>query len=131
MQLLRNIVLVLALMVLVKGLWCLFAPGSLQKTVDWWTRIPRGLARQLGFLLIAIGFVLIGLAIRQMGNAVIGAVTVIGTVFVLDGLVYLHPPVLQAVAKPFGASGAKWLVRVFGVIAVAVAGVLLFAYFRG
>ena len=130
MQILRTIVLVLALASLLKGVWCLVRPDSVQKATDWWLQIPVWVARQLAVLLVLGGVACIGLAVWQMGNAVVATVTILGTVFVLAGLVYFWPALLQAAGKPFGTAGRLWIVRAAGVLALVAAAVLFVVYLK-
>jgi len=129
--LLRTVVLVAAILALLKGVACLAAPRAMRKTVDWWLRIPADAARAVGVVLIVGGCVLIGLAVLQMRNAVVAAVTVLGTAWFLAGLAYLRPPVLQAIAKPCGTAGPVWSIRVVGAVALIFAFVLLVIHGHG
>ena len=131
MDILRIIVVVVAVLALIKGVWLLAAPGSAQRFVDWWLGMPAGVARQLGILTSIGGLVLIGLAVAAMRNATVAVVTVLGTLWVLAGLIYLWPPALQALGKPFGSAGARWWMRLMGGVALLVGAILLIIYLSG
>lgn len=127
----RTIVLILAILAVVKGLWLLVIPASAQRTVDWWLRIPVVVGRQLGVTLIVAGIILIGVAVAAITELTVAIVIIVGTLWVLAGLLYLYPPILQTVGRPFGVNGPIWLMRAAGAVAVLFAMALLWVYWRG
>jgi uncharacterized protein YjeT (DUF2065 family) len=129
MTTLQIIILVLALLALLKALLLLFLPAGSRRTVEWFSELPGGVLRTVGALVIAVGVVLIGCAIAEMRDPVIGAVTIVGTLFVVGGMLYQWPPVIRTLTRPFGEQGRTWMVRACGLVAFAVAVVLFVILF--
>ena len=128
MEILRTIVLVVGLVALLKGLWFLLLPDLARGFVDWWLRLPARVGRQLGLLSMILGVGFTGLAVARMHSATVAAVTIMGTLWVLGGLLYLSPDVLQTVGRSFGTHGPRWWARTAGGVAVAAGLVLLAIY---
>ena len=129
MEILRTIVLIFAVLALLKGVWMLAFPSGAQQVAAWWLNIPAAVSRQLGVLFIVFGLLLIGWAVRQLQDSVIGAAIVIGAVIMVGGFLYLWPSAIRALGKPFQPEGSKWLMRGLGVLLLMLAGILFFVYF--
>ena len=129
METLQVILLVISLVALGKALLLLLAPTTSKRIVEWWVGMPDMVLRTLGLLAILAGCVFIGCAIAEMRDPVIGAVTILGTLFVVGGMLYQWPTVIRALSKPFGINGRTWAVRAVALLAFTVAIVLFVVLF--
>jgi len=125
MSTLQIVILLLALLALGKGILLLFFPDTSRDLMIWWMQSPTGLLRAAGTLAILIGGGLISSAVIKMGDPVIATVTIVGTLFVIGGMLYLWPPAIQALSKPFRTTGNTWIHRLAGILAFLVAIVFL------
>ena len=124
MNALRTVILVVAVAALLKSVWMLLWPNGVKATVDWWGKMPVPAARLLGYSAMVAGLVLLGAAVAQMHRPVLAASTVLGTVWVVFGMLYQWPPVFAAMNRPFGPEGKDWIIRAFGVALLLLALVL-------
>lgn len=128
MKILTQIVLLLAILSLLKGLLFLLAPNLARKLIDTWVEMPGYTARFVGTVIIACGVLLTGAAVWEIGNTVIVAVIVTGTVLILSGSIYFAPGLLRALAKPFRSPGREWPLRLAGGISLIIAGAFFFCW---
>ena len=125
MSILQVIILILALLMLTKGILMLFFPAASRRLLDWWLQSPPGLLRAAGIAAILVGMGMIGSAVVKMGDPVIATVTIAGTLFVIAGMLYQWPPAVQTLSKPLRAENGIWANRFAGVLALAIAIVFL------
>lgn len=130
MDTLRLILLVVMAGALLKAVWMLLWPAGVKATMDWWVKMPLSAARSIGIVIMAVGLVLIGLAIVRMGDPVIAAVTVLGTLCVVVGMFYQWPNLVTTLLKPFGTEGKDWAIRTAGTVILLVAALLAYICLR-
>jgi len=130
-EILRIVLLVFGLGALLKGLFSLASPSRFQALTDWWLESTDRFFRVLGVIFLILGFGLLGIVIWQMGDLVQATSAVIGSAWVLGGLLYLHPAMIRSAGRPLGKSGSLTVVRVLGVLLVLLGILLLGIWLRG
>ncbi len=130
MDTLRLILLVVMAGALLKAVWMLLWPAGVKATMDWWIKMPLAASRAIGMVVLVAGLILIGLAIVRMGDPVIAAITVLGTVCVVVGMFYQWPSLMAALLKPFGTEGKDWAIRTTGVVVLLFAALLAYICLR-
>ena len=130
MRVLEMIVLVLAAVSLLKGVFCLVRPEKAQKVVEWWLKAPAGVFRALGVACVVVGVVFVGLAVARIGQATIAVVNIAGSLLVFAGLAYMRPALVQTMLRPFSPEGRSVTMRLAGVAAVAFGLVLLLIFLK-
>lgn len=128
-QCMRIIILIVSVAALLKGLLMLFWPGVAARMLRWWVNLPITTLRVLGTLTVVLGLVCIVVTAMTV-NAIAAVTLVLGTLWIITGLLYHMPDLLRGLAQPWTSGKPLWF-RICGVIAVLIAlALLLLLYLR-
>mgnify|MGYP006281349245 CR=1 FL=1 len=120
MDSLRAFLLLITILLLIKGCFLLFVPWTAQRAVSWWLSIPPGAARAAGVMLTAAGLVVLGVATVQLEDPVLAACVIAGTLLVVAGLLYVWPPALDIIGKPFLPGRSFVWARIAGAVLLLI-----------
>lgn len=128
LQLMKYAVVLVGIGALIKGVILMLWPSQYAGLARWWFGLPAKFLRVVGVVLLLIGLAAIGVGAAECGNRLIAATIVLGTLLVLAGFGYQTPQVMQQAVMT--VVGNQVVARICGVLAVLIAGVLLYVGLR-
>lgn len=127
-QFMKYVLVIAGIAALIKGIMLLVWPATFRRVVNWWLGLPVQFLRTLGAMMIALGILCVGVAALHIGNWLLAATSILGTFLILGGFVYQVPSMMRH-AMPV-IFGSALLTRIWGVLALLIAGALLLIVLR-
>ncbi len=124
----RWLLIVMSAIALIKGVWLLAWPSSASRAAQRWVAMPKWLLHVIGAVAFVFGFFCIGTAAAAARNYLIATTLVLGTIFIVVGIIYNSGDSLEKIVGPWISGKPTWM-RVWGVVSVLVAAVLLWVLF--
>lgn len=116
----------IGILLLLKSVWGIAAPGSAKKAVGWWCRFAGRMNRLLALICIALALAVWGVVLvhQPMTDWLLG---LCGVVLACTAVVYLDRDTFQRWANVLVLQRGTWLLRLFSVVGVLVATLMIWA----
>lgn len=125
----RWLLLVLATLGLLKGVWGVFAPGALKSFGASWLRVARKVNTLIGLAALT-GAALIWGFVLMHEDAVTLALLAFGLLFAWGGTIYLHREQLDKIARRMFLDREEGFIRALSLIVTVVCAVLVWIALR-
>ena len=117
------LLIIFGALALIKGIWMIAWSKSASAALVKWTNMPNFLLKTASVVFFLFGIFCIWMAIKQV-NPKIAATLIIGTIFMIAGIVYHSRETLKYILSPWMKGGKKWMVA-WGAVSLIISAILL------
>ena len=103
-------------------------PQSASNALKKWINMPGWLLKTVSVVAFAFGIVCIGVAVVKVKNSMIAVTLVLGTWFIIAGLIYNSRETLAHLCTPWTKGNKVWM-GIWGIISIVFAAALLWIAF--
>jgi len=121
------LVIIAGIIVLMKGIWMIVWPQSASDFLKKWINMPVWLLKTISVVSFIFGIVCIAIAAAHADH-LIAATLVLGTFFIVAGLIYNSRETLAHFCAPWTKGNKLWM-GIWGVVSIIFAAVLLWIAF--
>ena len=121
------LIIIVGIAALAKGIWMITKPQSASAFLKKWIDMPNWLLKTISVVSFIFGIVCVIVAAANT-NYIIAATLILGTMFIVAGLIYNSRETLKHLCAPWTKGGKVWM-GIWGVISIIVAAVLLWIAF--
>jgi len=121
------LIIIVGIVALAKGIWMIMKPQSASAFIKKWINMPNWLLKTVSVVSFAFGIVCVIIAAANT-NYKIAATLILGTMFIVGGLIYNSRETLTHLCAPWIKGGKVWM-SIWGVISIIIAAFLLWIAF--
>ena len=118
------LIIIVGISSLIQGIWMIVWPQSASNALKKWINMPAWLLKTLSVVIFAFGILCIGVAVVNVKNYMIAATLMLGTWFIIAGLIYNSRETLTHLCTPWIKGNKVWM-GIWGVISIIFAAALL------
>ena len=121
------LIIIVGIAALAKGIWMITKPQSASAFLKKWINMPNWLLKTISVVSFVFGIACVIIAAANT-NYKIAATLILGTMFIVAGLIYNSRETLKHLCAPWTKGGKVWM-GIWGVISIIIAGILLWIAF--
>ena len=123
------LIIIVGIIALAKGIWMIVWPKSASDFLKKWINMPDWLLKTISVTAFIFGVVCVIIAAVH-ADYKIAATLILGTIFIVAGLIYHSRETLTHLCAPWIKGGKVWM-GIWGVLSIIFAAVLLWiAFFK-
>ena len=117
------LIIIVGVIALAKGIWMIVSPQSASDFLKKWINMPDWLLKTISVALFIFGLICVVIAAIHT-NYKLAATLILGTIFIVSGLIYNSRETLKHLCSPWINGGKVWM-GIWGVISIIIAAILL------
>ena len=118
------LIVIVGILALAKGIWMIVRPQSASDFLKKWINMPDWLLKTISVTLFIFGIICVIVATINSKNYKIAATLILGTIFIVAGLIYHSRETFKHLCAPWTKGNKVWM-GIWGVISIIIAAVLL------